>query len=110
MNLDAMADRYVEQDGSYQAFIPKPLPPHPPIQLEGDLQALLSEADIALGRLDGSIQTLPNPYLFVTMYVRKEAVLSSQIEGTQSSLVDVLCWPRKPGPCPRTGPRISMKY
>ena len=90
MNPDTRAGRYVEQDGGYQAFIPAPLPPHPPIRLEGDLQALLSEADVALGRLDGSIQTLPNPYLFVTMYVRKEAVLSSQIEGTQSSLVDVL--------------------
>jgi Fic family protein len=56
----------------------------------GELQALLSEADLALGRLDGSIQILPNPDLFVFMYVRKEAVLSSQIEGTQSSLQDLL--------------------
>jgi Fic family protein len=54
------------------------------------LHVLLSEADRALGRLDGSIKTLPNPDLFVFMYVRKEAVLSSQIEGTQSSLQDVL--------------------
>jgi Fic family protein len=54
------------------------------------MQALLSRADLALGRLDGSIQTLPNPDLFVLMYVRKEAVLSSQIEGTQSSLQDLL--------------------
>jgi Fic family protein len=51
---------------------------------------LLSAADRALGRLDGSVQTLPNPDLFVVMYVRKEAVLSSQIEGTQSSLQDLL--------------------
>jgi Fic family protein len=58
--------------------------------MEGELQALLSLADRALGRLDGSIQTLPNPDLFVFMYVRKEAVLSSQIEGTQSSLQDLL--------------------
>jgi Fic family protein len=55
-----------------------------------ELLALLSDADRALGRLDGSIQTLPDPDLFVFMYVRKEAVLSSQIEGTQSSLNDVL--------------------
>jgi Fic family protein len=54
------------------------------------MQTLLSKADRALGRLDGSIQTLPNPDLFVFMYVRKEAVLSSQIEGTQSSLNDIL--------------------
>jgi Fic family protein len=74
----------------YKAFIPAPLPPKPPVQIAGELQVLLSQADRALGRLDGSIQTLPNPDLFVYMYVRKEAVLSSQIEGTQSSLQDVL--------------------
>ncbi|MDP6636327.1 MAG: Fic family protein [Phycisphaerae bacterium] len=84
------AGRYVNQDADYRAFIPSPLPPAPPIKLEGELQDLLSRADRALGRLDGSIQTLPNPDLFVAMYVRKEAVLSSQIEGTQSSLQDVL--------------------
>ncbi|MEX2443479.1 MAG: Fic family protein [Alkalispirochaeta sp.] len=58
--------------------------------IDGELQTLLSNADRALGRLDGSIQTLPHPDLFVAMYIRKEAVLSSQIEGTQSSLQDVL--------------------
>ena len=84
------AGRYVRQQSGYRAFIPAPLPPDPPVQIAGKLQALLSEADVALGRLDGSIQTLPNPDLFVFMYVRKEAVLSSQIEGTQSSLHDVL--------------------
>ena len=56
----------------------------------GKLQTLLSEADRALGRLDGSVLTIPHPDLFVLMYVRKEAVLSSQIEGTQSSLQDLL--------------------
>jgi len=66
------------------------MPPVPPVRLEGKLQSLLSSADSALGRLDGSIQTLPNPDLFVFMYIRKEAVLSSQIEGTQSSLQDLL--------------------
>jgi Fic family protein len=60
------------------------------LRLEGMLQATLSEANLALGRLDGSVLTLPNPDLFVFMYVRKEAVLSSQIEGTQSSLQDLL--------------------
>jgi Fic family protein len=58
--------------------------------MDEDLQTLLSRADRALGRLDGSIQTLPNPDLFVFMYVRKEAVLSSQIEGTQASIHDIL--------------------
>ena len=84
------AGRYVKQTTGYRAFIPDPLPPDPPVNLTGALQARLSEADLALGRLDGSIQTLPDPDLFVFMYVRKEAVLSSQIEGTQSSLQDVL--------------------
>jgi hypothetical protein len=84
------AGRYLRQPGGYRAFIPAPLRPAPPIRLSGQLQSLLSHADLALGRLDGSIQTLPNPDLFVYMYVRKEAVLSSQIEGTQSSLQDLL--------------------
>jgi Fic family protein len=84
------AGRYVAQPTGYRAFIPQPLPPRPPIDLTGELQALLSEADHALGRLDGAVLTLPNPDLFVFMYVRKEAVLSSQIEGTQSSLQDLL--------------------
>ena len=82
--------RYVTQQSGYRAFIPAPLPPIPPIRLEGELHSLLSSADRAVGRLDGSIQTLPHPDLFVFMYVRKEAVLSSQIEGTQSSLQDLL--------------------
>jgi Fic family protein len=81
---------YVKQPTGYRAFMPAPLPPEPRVQIEGEIQKLLSLADRALGRLDGSIQTLPNPDLFVFMYVRKEAVLSSQIEGTQSSLNDLL--------------------
>lgn len=84
------AGRYVQQPTGYRAFIPNPLPPDPAVVVGPDMQTLLSQADRALGRLDGSIQTLPHPDLFVFMYVRKEAVLSSQIEGTQSSLQDVL--------------------
>lgn len=84
------AGRYVRQPSNYFAFEPAPLPPDPPVELSGDLARLLSRADRALGRLDGSVLTLPNPDLFVFMYVRKEAVLSSQIEGTQSSLQDLL--------------------
>lgn len=84
------AGRYVSQPTGYRAFEPAPLPPGQPLVLDGELQRLLSDADRALGRLDGSVLTLPNPDLFVFMYVRKEAVLSSQIEGTQSSLQDVL--------------------
>lgn len=84
------AGRYVSQPTGYRAFMPAPLPPRPSLDLSGELPGLLSAADRALGRLDGSVVTLPNPDLFVFMYVRKEAVLSSQIEGTQSSLQDLL--------------------
>ncbi|MPZ47632.1 MAG: Fic family protein [Betaproteobacteria bacterium] len=84
------AGRYVRQPTGYRAFLPTPLPPQPELRLNAELTALLSAADRALGRLDGSVLTLPNPDLFVFMYVRKEAVLSSQIEGTQSSLQDLL--------------------
>ncbi len=82
--------RYITQLGGYRAFVPTPLPPSPPIRIEDDLLVLLSRADQALGRLDASADLLPNPDLFVRMYVRKEAVLSSQIEGTQASLSDLL--------------------
>lgn len=84
------AGRYQRQPAGYRAFIPSALPPNPAVKIAGELQLLLSQADRALGRLDGSVQTLPNPDLFIFMYVRKEAVLSSQIEGTQSSLQDLL--------------------
>lgn len=86
----ARSGSYRRQPSGYSAFIPKPLPPSPPVRLTDEIQSLLSDADRAIGRLDGSVQVLPNPDLFVLMYVRKEAVLSSQIEGTQSSLQDLL--------------------
>jgi Fic family protein len=72
-----------------RAFVPPPLPPIPPIRLDGLLTAL-SAADRALGRLDGITVLVPDQTLFLYMYVRKEAVLSSQIEGTQSTLSDLL--------------------
>src|SRR4051794_2060727 len=77
------------RDG-YSAFIPSPLPPEPPLEIGPRLQALLDEANQALGRLDGVTLLLPDPGQFLYSYVRKEAVLSSQIEGTQSSLSDLL--------------------
>lgn len=83
---------YVNQGRGYSAFVPKPLPPNPPIMIDTELADGLSKADRALGRLEGSAEILPNPDLFVSMYVRKEAVLSSQIEGTQASLEDVLAY------------------
>lgn len=84
------AGRYVKQIEGYRAFIPQPLPPDPAITMDDEFWMLLSQADRSLGRLDGATEALPNPDLFVFMYVRKEAVLSSQIEGTQASLIDVL--------------------
>ena len=84
------AGRYVRVPAGYRAFVPAPLPPVPPPGLDAELVRLLSEADRALGRLDGASELLPDPDLFVYMYVRREAVLSSQIEGTQASLVDLL--------------------
>jgi Fic family protein len=82
--------QYIEQLEGYKAFIPGPLPPVPEVLMDAEMWNLLSQADRALGRLDGATDALPNPDLFVFMYVRKEAVLSSQIEGTQASLMDVL--------------------
>lgn len=73
-----------------KAFVPHPLPPIPPLELDGELGTLLDAASTAIGRLDGISLILPDPQLFLYTYVRQEAVLSSQIEGTQSSLSDLL--------------------
>lgn len=73
-----------------RAFLPRPLPPDPPLVLQGVLQPLLERALLAVGRLDSLSTLLPDPSLFLYAYVRKEAVLSSQIEGTQSSLSDLM--------------------
>ena len=82
------AGTFRKQPGGFAAFIPARFPP-------GDLKLdaladLLERATLALGRLVGSAEILPDPDLFVFMYVRREAVLSSQIEGTEASLVDLL--------------------
>jgi Fic family protein len=74
----------------YTAFFPAALPPDPPVMLDRELQLILSRADRALGGLNMVVTVLPNPDLLVGMFIQKEALLSSQIEGTQSSLVDVL--------------------
>jgi len=73
-----------------RAFVPHPLPPAPPIHITPDRQRLLERALLACGRLDAITNLLPDPDLFLYSYVRREAVLSSQIEGTQSSLSDLL--------------------
>lgn len=92
--------RYVvkalEQE-SFRAFVPPPLPPDPPVRIDS-LQLLLEQANQALGRLDGLASLLPDLSLFIYTYVRKEAVLSSQIEGTQSSLSDLLLFENNEAP------------
>ena len=80
--------------------MPPPLPPDPPILLDS-LQRLLEQANQSLGRLDGLASVLPNLNLLLYTYVRKEAVLSSQIEGTQSSLSDL--------PCSKTASRPAFR-
>src|SRR5271167_2745436 len=74
----------------YATFVPSPLPPNPPLEISPHLQSRLDRANQALGRLDGVTLLLPDPDQFLYTYIRKEAVLSSQIEGTQSSLSDLL--------------------
>ena len=82
---------------SVRAFIPAPLPPTPPIVLDGGVQRALEPALLALGRLDAVSSLLPDTSLFLYTYVRKEAVLSSQIEGTQSSISDLLLFELEDG-------------
>jgi Fic family protein len=87
--------RYVTvstRDEPFKAFVPDALPPRPPIVMDSTLERLHGEAQLALGRLDGIVSLLPAPEQFLYAYVRKEAVASSQIEGTQSSLSDLLAY------------------
>src|SRR5687767_9004070 len=83
---------------SVRAFVPTPLPPVPPLALDGPLQQALEPALLALGRLDSVSALLPVKSLFLYAYVRKEAVLSSRIEGTQSSLSDLLLFELEEAP------------
>jgi len=81
-----------------RAFVPKPLPPNPPLLFTPKRQRLLERATLALGRLDSISLLLPDPGIFLYAYVRREALLSSQIEGTQSSLSDLLLFELKEAP------------
>ena len=81
-----------------KAFVPEPLPPKPPLKIGGDLQDAIDRALLALGRLDSISSLLPDTSLFLYMYVRKEAIVSSQIEGTQSSLTDLLLYESEGAP------------
>lgn len=83
--------RYINQqkgESQYKAFVPNFLPFE--IKSDDEFQSLLSKADLALGRLDGIAETLPDVDFFILMYIRKEATLSSQVEGTQATFADVL--------------------
>ena len=88
-SVPSRAGRFARQYG-YEAFLPAALPPDPPLRLDDELLRLISDASLAVGRLDGIAENVPDPDLFVAMYVNREAVLSSQIEGTQSTLEDLL--------------------
>ena len=77
-------------DAEYKSFVPTPLPPDPPIELDDDMVALLIKANSSIAALDSISVRIPDMDLFVSMYVRKEALMSSQIEGTQATLEDVL--------------------
>src|SRR5262245_27653360 len=82
----------------FDAFVPSPLPPDPRLRFDPELEELRDHAHLALGRLDSISTLLPDPSFFLYLYVRKEAVLSSQIEGTQSSLSDLLLYESKQAP------------
>src|SRR5258705_2550481 len=73
-----------------RAFLPAPLPPAPPLSIDSSVRERLDRALVALGRLDSVTSLLPDTSLFIYTYIRKEAVLSSQIEGAQSTLSDLL--------------------
>jgi len=93
MNQSERSGRFISSSvagETYRSFVPNPLPPVPALDLGPDHMALMEKANWALGRLDGLASLLPNTALFIYFYVRKEALLSSQIEGTQSSLSDLL--------------------
>ncbi len=91
MNGSDRSGFYVRQSAGYSAFIPRALPPIPSLDLS-QLAGSLSRADQALGRLDGATRNLPDVNLFLAMYVRQEALLSSQIEGTDCTLDDLLAF------------------
>jgi len=95
----------------FWAFHPRPLPPKPPLAIGADLQGRLDTANQALGRLDGITLLLPDPDQFLYTFVRKEAVLSSQIEGTQSSLSDLLLFENEAAPgVPRHDAEETANY
>ena len=100
MNRGLTGEFIVKQAGqeSVRAFVPHPLPPKPPLVIDPSLRESIDQALLSLGRLDSIATLLPDIDLFLYMYIRKEAVLSSQIEGTQTSLSDLLLFELKEAP------------
>jgi Fic family protein len=110
MKSHPRAGQYIQQLEGYRAFEPVNLPPEPPLALNNKLLALLSAADTAVGRLDGSARTLPDAELFLAMYVRQEALVSSQIEGTECTMDDILAFELLPDAGPNLDVREVVNY
>lgn len=91
-------EQATDGSGPYLAFVPSPLPPTPSLELDTDLEKLMERANQSLGRLDGVTLLLPDANRFIYAFIRKEAVLSSQIEGTMSSLSDLLLFENEAAP------------
>ncbi len=96
--LTSRYETYTISGEAVRAFIPRPLPPEPPLEINARRQQLLERATVALARLDSVSLLLPDPGLFLYAYVRREAALSSQIEGTQSTLDQLLLFELEEAP------------
>lgn len=90
--MKARSGRYIDQPSGYKAFIPESLPPSPSLIIDSKIEEQILTAEKALSKLNGIGFFLPNPDLFITMSIRKEALLSSQIEGTQATMTDILTY------------------
>lgn len=90
MNNSSRAGQYIQQPGGYSAFIPASLPPQPAIAFDAELQSLLTQAERAIAILDGAVQTLPQAENFIVMCMRRESILSCQIDGVESSVDDLV--------------------
>ena len=93
MDMEGRAGKYqrnLSGEAEYRSFVPSPLPPEPPVVFDEELTMLVANAQRLLGLLEGKSSVIPSVSLFTAMYVRKEALLSSQIEGTQATLEDIL--------------------
>lgn len=110
-NTQGRAGRYIAQPNKgYNAFIPEPLPPKPPIQMDAELSRLLSEASLSLARLDGATRVIPRPDLFVPMFMRREAVLSCRLDGISGTLEELLLASAEPLPLAATNAEPGVAH